>query len=102
MAYLATYILPFLNGVPSSTPEVIAAAIYAITLFVIFVQTDVRSVNPTLFFFRFRIARLKLNGDDSHANAICIDVIKPGDTVSCSSFGGATVVKKAPHSKLCA
>lgn len=99
MAYLATYILPFVSGVPESLSHGIAAAIYLATLFVIFSQTDVRSVNPTLFMFGIKVARIRLDNDESPVDAICMTSIIAGDHVSQTTFGGAKIVKRIVPSR---
>lgn len=93
MAYLATYILPILSGMPDSTEKWVAASIYVLTLFIIFSQTDVRAVNPTLFIFGLKVARITIKDLESPIEAICMTNVQVNDRVKLSSFGGAKVVK---------
>lgn len=97
MAYLATYILPFISGVPDSPEKWVAAVIYVATLFVVFSQTDVRSVNPTLFIFGIKVAKITLKGSSAELEAICLSTVKVNDRVTVSNFGGATVVDLRAH-----
>src|SRR5699024_8842162 len=92
MAYLATYILPFVSGVPDSPEKWVAATIYVVTLFIVFSQTDVRSVNPTLFIFGLKVAKITLHGSNTELEAICLSTVKANDRVIVSDFGGARVI----------
>lgn len=96
MTYLATYILPFVAGIPTTRGEWIAAGIYGVTLFIIFCKTDVKAVNPTLFILGLSISKMLVDTDAATMDAIHCSKVKVGDSVRISRFGGAHSVRKAP------
>lgn len=63
--YLATYLLPFLTELPSGWGDGIAYFLYFGTAFVIYVQSHLAVVNPTLYLFGWRVYRVTLNGRDT-------------------------------------
>lgn len=97
MAYMATYILPFISGVPGSPGGWAALGVYAATLFLIFRATEVKAVNPTLYLFGYRISHIH---DATNVGGKGVYVIhrKPilaNTTVLINRFGGARVARIA-------
>lgn len=97
MTYLATYILPFVTGVPETRGEWLAAGIYGVTLFIIFSKTDVKAVNPALFLVGLSISKMRVDTETATIDAVHCCKVKVGDSVRISRFGGAHSVRKAPR-----
>jgi hypothetical protein len=54
-AYLATYLLPFLGIVPADLGDWLAYGVYLFVAIVVFINTDLALVNPTLYLMRRKI-----------------------------------------------
>ncbi|WP_436851560.1 hypothetical protein [Nocardiopsis dassonvillei] len=61
--YLATYLLPFLGGMPSKWNDWVAYAIYFIVAFVIFSKSNLGLINPTLYALGWRVYSAKIKGE---------------------------------------
>lgn len=68
MTYMATYILPFVAGVPNRAGEWIAFGIYIIVIFVLFRQGNSKLVNPTLWLLGYRVYRIYLQKSSADSN----------------------------------
>ena len=53
--YLATYLLPFLTVADPPLADVVAYVLFITLVGIIYVQSDMLHVNPTLYLFRYRI-----------------------------------------------
>lgn len=102
-AYVATYLLPFLAPTLSGWRDITSHAIYFLTLFVIFVQSDLQLVNPTLYLFRRRLFRARVisideNGVETEVdgNAVIATFSKPkrNGSVNAVHFAGMRIEKK--------
>lgn len=53
--YLATYLLPFIGVSPSTWRDWSGYVIYFVLVATIYIRTDLVLVNPTLYFFNYRV-----------------------------------------------
>lgn len=88
-AYVATYILPLITvGGTLDTFDVLAFAVYGITILIVSVQSSLVAVNPTFYLLRWRVLRVKSpSGTESYL--ICNARPPVGEPVSVVDFGGA-------------
>ncbi len=54
-AYIATYLLPFLGFEITEWRDGVAVGLYVLVLFVVFLQTDLGLVNPTLYLAGWKV-----------------------------------------------
>lgn len=62
MAYLFTYVLPFIGLAFTDAYEVAASAVFLLVLFVLFVRTNLFYVNPVLGAFGYRVYEVQVAG----------------------------------------
>jgi hypothetical protein len=55
--YLATYVLPFLSGPPTSWWKAAADVVYFVVAWSVFVNSDLLFINPTLYLLGWRVFR---------------------------------------------
>lgn len=88
--YLATYLLPFLGGMPDGWNDWAAYGIYFFVAFVVFSKSSLGLVNPTLYALGWRVYYAEVNGNRS--TLISKRVLRDGDEVKGSRLRGRVLV----------
>lgn len=94
--YLATYLLPFLSGPPSSVSDTVADAVYFTVAFLIFTRTQMGLVNPTLYLLGWRVAEATTGG--RQVLVVCRSLPTAGVEVPVSRLAGGAgwVMRRRP------
>lgn len=90
--YLATYLLPFLSGPPSSLSQVVAYVTYFLVAAVVAVQSRVILVNPTLYIFGWKVAQLEIAG--ASRLVVCRKLPLKGQSIEVVTFLDAMIRKR--------
>jgi hypothetical protein len=106
-AYLATYLLPFLGIVPADLGDWLAYGVYLLVAIVVFINTDLALVNPTLYLMGRKIvsatAYLTEERSQEHrlsAAPVIIICKRPArlsdGSIDVASLAGCYVTKREP------
>lgn len=63
--YLATYLLPFLSGPPTDIWSASAYLVYFFVAWVIYVNSDLLFINPSLYLLGWRVGQVKIGDTDA-------------------------------------
>jgi hypothetical protein len=74
--YLATYLLPFIAGPPSTVTAWIAYGVYFIVAWAVFVPSTLGLVNPTLYILGWQVVEATRHGQKEII--VCQDIPQPG------------------------
>lgn len=98
-AYLATYLLPFIGIEFSTIQEVLALVVYFLIVLMIFLQSDLAAINPTLYIFGWRIVHARVRfPNNSNMKVVVLtkrqSQLSPEESVSVVRFGKFFVLKE--------
>ena len=91
--YLATYILPFVTIPSPSGTDIAGYCIMAGVVAVIFVQSDLATINPTLYLFGLRVATIESNGTSRHL--VCRKLPGPNTQIEAVKVAGLLIRKES-------
>lgn len=101
--YLPTYLLPFIGPAPNTIGGWIGYGIYIVVLFVVFLGSDFALVNPTLYIFGRRVARVTREVQPVQAGALAYEeqilvvakhLPRPGQAIKLTRLSGCWVEKE--------
>jgi len=93
--YLATYLLPFIQGPPATWQQAAGYFLYLVVAWAIFVSSDLGLVNPTLYVFGWRVVEVR--GQGGRALVVTNHPMQPGAVYRLSSLmGNAGYVLREP------
>jgi hypothetical protein len=90
--YLVGYILPFLTVAQPSLRDLLAYGLFLLVLGIIFVQSNMVQVNPTLYVFRRRVEKVTAEGG-WNGYLISSTHVDPGVVVHVVSLSGEVRVQ---------
>lgn len=90
--YLATYLLPFLGGAPTRYEDILAYTIYFAVAWVVYINSDLALINPTLYLFGWRVVEASDGG--RRVLVVCEDPPADGERVNVVRYLDVYVVKK--------
>jgi hypothetical protein len=91
-AYLASYLLPFISSSPKRAAEVAGYIVYFLVVLVIFLRSELRLVNPTLYLLGWRVFEGRSDGRNP-ATVVCKNPPESGERIDVVEFLGAWVRK---------
>lgn len=91
-AYFATYLFPLLTAPKPSVRDLIAYGIFLALSALIYVQSDLVRVNPTMFALGYRVLRVSLpNGESNYL--LCVADVRADMKVPTARLAGVLVAK---------
>jgi hypothetical protein len=90
--YLATYLLPFLGTLPQNAGDWVAYGLYFATALVVYIQSSLALVNPTLYALGYRLFRSTVDGQSTLIVSSCN--LRSGDDVQVSALMDVLVVHR--------
>jgi len=90
--YLAAYLLPLIGG-PIQGWDMAAYGIFFLVLLAIFVQSDLKLLNPTLYVFRWRLFGARIEGVEGETILVARQRPSVGNLVSVVKLEGGWLVK---------
>jgi hypothetical protein len=89
--YLATYLLPFVAIPSPGIRDLVGYALFLVATCIVYVRSDLVRVNPTLYFFGYRVARVATGTGRIvyiiHRHALCAE-----DVVSVVNVAGVELM----------
>ena len=82
LAYLVTYVLPFLNVKPDDPSSVASLVILFVTLAAVYINADMLHINPTLNLLGWHVFEVDTPGGTSHTVSTRRRRILRGDTLT--------------------
>lgn len=94
VAYLASYLLPFVTLAEPSNQDAVGYALFLLVLALVYVQSDMLQVNPTLYVFRRRVVKVTTK-KAWQAYLITHRVPLPNETIQATTLASGVLVRSS-------
>lgn len=91
VAYLASYLLPFVTLAEPSNQDAVGYTLFLLVLALVYVQSDMLQINPTLYVFRRRVVKITTR-KGWQAYLVTHRVPLPNETILATTLASGVLV----------
>jgi hypothetical protein len=92
IAYLASYLLPFVTLAEPSDRDVVGYMLFLVVLALVYVQSDLLQINPILYLFRRRVVKVTTKAS-WQAYLITRRLPLPGETILATTLSPGVLIR---------